>query len=107
VLLHTNLTFVTVAWCADLHYVQPDDIILHCASLSHGAGFHLLVAVARGAQSVLHASFQPPAVLEAVSRFGVTAIWLVPTQIRMLLDDGGLDRADLSSLQRSSMGARR
>ena len=104
VLTHANLTFVTVAWCADLYCLQPEDVVLHCAPLSHGAGFHLLVAAARGAQSVLHDSFQPPAVREAVGRYGVTATWLVPTQIRMLLDDGGLDRADRSSLRRVIYG---
>ena len=98
-LTHGNLTFVTVSWCADLRCLQPEDVVLHCAPLSHGAGFHALVAVARGAETVVHARFDPPAVFEAVARRRVTDIWLVPTQIRMLLDDEGLERADLSSLE--------
>lgn len=98
VLTHANLTFVTVGWCADLYGLQPEDVVLHCAPLSHGAGFHALVAVARGATNVVHARFRPAAFLEAVARHRVTTTWLVPTQIRMLLDEGG-DGADLSSLR--------
>ncbi len=98
-LTHGNLTFVTMAWCADLHCLQPEDVVLHCAPLSHGAGFHALASVARGAKSVILPRFDPPAVLEAMTRHRVTATWLVPTQIRMLLDEESLERADLSNLE--------
>lgn len=104
VLTHGNLTFVTVAWCADLHCLQPEDVVLHCAPLSHGAGFNALVAVARGAHNVVHARFEPPAVLDAIPRHGITATWLVPTQIRRLLDEDTLDHTDLSSLRRIVYG---
>jgi long-chain acyl-CoA synthetase len=104
ILTHGNLTFVTVAWCADLHCLQPEDVVLHCAPLSHAAGFHALVAVARGAHNVVHARFDPAAVLDAIARHGVTAAWLVPTQIRRLLDDDTLDHTDLSSLRRVIYG---
>jgi acyl-CoA synthetase (AMP-forming)/AMP-acid ligase II len=104
VLTHGNLTFVTVAWCADLYCLQPEDVVLHCAPLSHAAGFHALVAVARGAHNVLHARFDPAAVLDAIPGHGVTATWLVPTQIRRLLDSATLDRTDLSSLRRVIYG---
>ena len=98
VLTHANLTFVTVSWCADLYPLQPEDVVLHAAPLSHGAGFHALAAVARGAENVVLARSDPAAILEAVSRHRVTAAWLVPTQIRMLLDAPELASADLSSL---------
>jgi long-chain acyl-CoA synthetase len=97
-LTHGNLTFVTVSWCADLHPIQPEDVVLHCAPLSHGAGFHALVAVARGAENVVHARFDPAAVFDAIAHCRVTTTWLVPTQIRMLLDVGP-GGADLSSLK--------
>ncbi|WP_067068744.1 acyl-CoA synthetase [Carbonactinospora thermoautotrophica] len=98
ILTHANLRFAVVSWCADLHQVQPEDVVLHCAPLSHGAGFHALVAVARGACNVILERFSTGAVLETISRHRVTTTWLVPTQIRMLLDDPALDSADLSSL---------
>jgi acyl-CoA synthetase (AMP-forming)/AMP-acid ligase II len=98
-LTHGNLTFVAVSWCADLQCLQPEDVVLHCAPLSHGAGFHALVAIARGAKNVIHPRFDPAAVFEDISRHRVTSVWLVPTQIRLLLDDEGLGRAGLSSLE--------
>ena len=98
VLTHGNLTFVAVSWCADLFSIQPEDVVLHCAPLSHGAGFHALTAVARGAENVVSARSDPGEILAAIARHRVTAAWLVPTQIRMLLDHPDLDRADLSSL---------
>jgi acyl-CoA synthetase (AMP-forming)/AMP-acid ligase II len=72
--------------------------VLHCAPLSHGAGFHALTAVARGAENVVLARSDPGEILAAIARHRVTAAWLVPTQIRMLLDHPDLDGADLSSL---------
>lgn len=97
-LTHANLTFVAVSWCADLHWLQPEDVVLCCAPLSHGAGFHALAAVARGAENVVLRHADPATILQTITRHRVTATWLVPTQIRLLLDCPELDRADLSSL---------
>ncbi len=98
ILTHANLTFVVVSWCADLHQLQPEDVVLHCAPLSHGAGFHALVTVARAAHAVVHERFDPAEVLDAVATHRITSTWLVPTQIRMLLDHPLLEAADLSTL---------
>lgn len=97
-LTHGNLTFVVVGWCADFHQLQPEDVVLHCAPLSHGAGFHALACVARGTHAVVHEHFDTEAVLEAIEAHRITTTWLVPTQIRMLLDDERLGASDLSSL---------
>ena len=98
VLTHGILTFAAVSWCADLYSIQPEDVVLHCAPLSHGAGFHALTAVARGAENVVLPRSDPGEILAAIARHRVTATWLVPTQIRMLLDHPDLDGTDLSSL---------
>ena len=50
------------------------------------------------ARNVVHDRFSTGAVLDAINRHRVTTTWLVPTQIRMLLDDPSLDSTDLSSL---------
>ena len=31
--------FATLGWCADLMHLEPEDVGLHAAPLSHGAGF--------------------------------------------------------------------
>ncbi|WP_154676223.1 acyl-CoA synthetase [Amycolatopsis benzoatilytica] len=99
VLTHRNLAFVVVSWCADLYQMQPEDVVLHCAPLSHGAGFHALVGLARGAENIVHGKWDPAVFSADVQRRGVTVSWLVPTQIRMLLDSPALAGADLSSLK--------
>jgi long-chain acyl-CoA synthetase len=97
-LTHGNLTYVVLGWCADLHCVQPEDVVLHCAPLSHGAGFLALTAVARGAESVVLPRFEAAAALRAIEAHRVTATWMVPTQIRLILDEPTLAERDLSSL---------
>ena len=99
VITHRNLLFVVVSWCADLYCLRPGDVVLHCAPLSHGAGFHALTAIARGAQNLVHDRFDPDLVIDDIARYQVTASWLVPTQVRMLLDSPALARADLASLR--------
>jgi acyl-CoA synthetase (AMP-forming)/AMP-acid ligase II len=99
VITHRNLVFVVVSWCADLYCLRAADVVLHCAPLSHGAGFHALTAVARGAQNLVHDRFDPDQVFGDIARYRVTTSWLVPTQVRMLLDSPALARADLKSVR--------
>jgi long-chain acyl-CoA synthetase len=103
-LSHAVLGFVTVSWLADLTPLDEGDVTLHAAPLSHGAGFHALAAVARGAHQVISdtASFDPAAVLDVIRRYGVTNTWMVPTQIVMLTEaaeKAGITGADLPSLR--------
>ncbi|MGH3181835.1 MAG: AMP-binding protein, partial [Streptosporangiaceae bacterium] len=100
-LTHGNLTFVTVAWVADLMPLQPEDVGLHAAPLTHGAGFHALALTMKGANQVLlrpH-QFDPANFCATVQRQRVTNAWLVPTQIKMLLNYEELEKWDLSSLR--------
>ena len=87
-LTHGNLSFVTASWLADLTPMNEADVTLHVAPLSHGAGFHALAAIARGARQVIpwSAHFEPDAILELLARERVTNTWMVPTQIVMLID---------------------
>jgi acyl-CoA synthetase (AMP-forming)/AMP-acid ligase II len=100
-LTHRNLTFVSVAWVADLMPLQPEDVGLHAAPLTHGAGFHALALTMKGATQVLlrpH-QFDPANFCATVQRHRVTNAWLVPTQIKMLLNYEELEKWDLSSLR--------
>jgi long-chain acyl-CoA synthetase len=97
VLSHANLTAMIVAWCADLHTVSPEDVVLHCAPLSHAAGFYAVTALARGASSIIHRRFDAGAVLREIALQRVTATWMVPTQLRLTMDVLDAD-SDLSSL---------
>ena len=100
-LTHGVLTFVSVGWVADLTPLGPDDVGLHAAPLSHGAGFHALALTMKGATQVLlrPPRFDPENFCATVQRHRVTNTWLVPTQIKMLLNYEGLGKWDLSSLK--------
>ncbi|MBB4689595.1 long-chain acyl-CoA synthetase [Amycolatopsis jiangsuensis] len=93
-LTHGGLAFIVASWLADLTPMDEHDVTLHAAPLSHGAGFHALAAVARGAHQVIPTAewFDPREILELMRRTRVTNTWLVPTQITMLSDY--LDGAD-------------
>jgi acyl-CoA synthetase (AMP-forming)/AMP-acid ligase II len=100
-LTHGVLTFVSVAWVADLMPLQPEDVGLHAAPLTHGAGFHALALTMKGATQVLlrPPHFDPENFCATVERQRVTNAWLVPTQIKMLLNYQELEKWDLSSLR--------
>lgn len=69
--------------------------------LTHGSGLCLLPIVARGATNIIleSKSFNPELVLEAIEKHKVTIIpFMVPTQIKMLLDVD-TTKYDLSSLK--------
>jgi acyl-CoA synthetase (AMP-forming)/AMP-acid ligase II len=99
-LSHDTLTFVTVSWLADLTPLDENDVTLHAAPLSHGAGFHALAATARAAHQVIPdtPSFEPLRILGLIRTYGVTNTWMVPTQIVMLTETAPPD-PDLPSLQ--------
>jgi acyl-CoA synthetase (AMP-forming)/AMP-acid ligase II len=95
------LTFVSVGWVADLMPLEPEDVGLHAAPLTHGAGFHALALTMKGATQVVlrPPRFDPENFCATVQRHQVTNAWLVPTQIKMLLNYEGLEKWDLSSLK--------
>ncbi len=100
-LTHGTLSFMAVGWVADLMPLEPEDVGLHAAPLTHGAGFHAIALTLKGAQQVLpdpH-SFDPENFCATVEKHRVTNTWLVPTQIKILLNYGDLEKWDLSSLK--------
>ena len=100
-LSHGILGFVTASWLADITPMDERDVTLHAAPLSHGAGFHALAAIARGAHQVIpeQKSFDAGGVLGLMAETKVTNTWLVPTQIVMLLDALKGQAPDLPSLR--------
>jgi acyl-CoA synthetase (AMP-forming)/AMP-acid ligase II len=100
-LTHGNLSFMAVGWVADLMPLDFQDIGLHAAPLSHGAGFHAIALVLKGATQVIPSphNFRPESFCETVQRFRITNTWLVPTQIKLLLNYPELEKWDLSSLK--------
>jgi acyl-CoA synthetase (AMP-forming)/AMP-acid ligase II len=101
-LTHRSLTKMLMNYLADVHNIQPGDVVLHAAPMSHGSGLVALPAVARGAANVAaeSKSFDPKALFEQIQRQRVSHVaFMAPTQIIAMLDDFVPGEFDLSSLQ--------
>jgi acyl-CoA synthetase (AMP-forming)/AMP-acid ligase II len=100
-LTHANLTFMSVGWVADLMRLESGDVGLHAAPLTHGAGFHsLALALKACTQVILKSSkFEVEQFCAAVEKYRISNTWLVPTQIKLLLNYQDLEKWDLSSLK--------
>lgn len=104
---HRMVKCVIMNYLADLYNIQPGEVVLHCAPLSHGSGIVALPAIARGAVNAITeaASFEIDSLLATVERLKVSHIaFMAPTQIVKLLEDYQPGKHDISSLQAISYG---
>ena len=102
VLTHGQMAFVVTNHLADLVPGTTErDCSIAVAPLSHGAGIHALVNVARGAATVLMPGekLDPEAFWQAVQRHRVSNLFTVPTIVKMLVEHPAVDRYDHSSLR--------
>ncbi|MDM0108377.1 acyl-CoA synthetase [Variovorax sp. J22R24] len=101
-LTHGQMAFVVTNHLADLiPGIGEDDRSIAVAPLSHGAGIHALLNVARGAATVLLPSdrLEPEVFWQLVEEHRVTNVFTVPTIVKMLVEDAAVDRYDHSSLR--------
>ena len=104
---HRMVRAVVMNYLADLHNIQPGEVVLHAAPMSHGSGIVALPAIARGAVNVIldAPSFEPRALFETIERLQVSHIaFLAPTQIIKMLGDFKPGAFDLSSLTAITYG---
>ncbi len=102
VLTHGQMAFVVANHLADLlPGLRETDRSLVLAPLSHGAGVHALMHVARGAASVLLPgdSLDPEAAFEAIERHRIGNCFTVPTILKRLAEDPAAARHDHTSLK--------
>ena len=104
-LSHTNLVLNGLL----LHAVCPMNasaISLHSLPLFHLAGLSFLFrAVMQGCRMIIHPSFVPKAVLNAIDRQKVSHLVLVPTMLQMLADSPEVAGCDTSSVVVVGYGA--
>lgn len=102
VLTHDQMQFVVTSHLCDL---MPDlrstDGTLVVAPLSHGAGIHVTMHVARGARIVLlpDRSLDPPAAWSLVESEQISTIFTVPTILARLTQHDAVAHYDRSSLR--------
>lgn len=102
VLTHGQMTFVVTNHLADLiPGTTEHDRSIAVAPLSHGAGIHALLNVARGAATVLPESdkVDPEEIWQLVARHRVSNAFTVPTLVKMLVEHPAVDKYDHSSLR--------
>ena len=102
VLTHGQLAFVVTNHLADLiPGTTENDCSIAVAPLSHGAGIHALLNVARGAATVLQPSdrLEPRTFWTLVERHRVSNLFTVPTIVKMLVEDPSVDEFDHRSLR--------
>lgn len=101
-LTHGQMTFVVTNHLADLiPGTTENDVSIAVAPLSHGAGIHALLNVARGAATVLPKSDRLDAdeFWRLVEQHRVSNLFTVPTIVKMLVEDPAVDRYDHGSLR--------
>ena len=102
ILTHGQMGFVVTNHLCDLMPgTTACDASLVVAPLSHGAGIHQLVQVARAVKTVLPAGdrLDPPEVWSLVERWRITNMFTVPTIVKLLTEHSSVDAYDHSSLR--------
>ncbi|CAN5304610.1 acyl-CoA synthetase [soil metagenome] len=102
VLTHGQMAFVVTNHLAELiPGTDERDCSIAVAPLSHGAGIHALLNVARGAATVLPPGdrLDPETIWRLVERHRVSNLFTVPTIVKMLVEHPAVDEYDHSSLR--------
>ena len=102
ILTHGQMGFVVANHLADLiPGTDERDVSLAVAPLSHGAGIHALLNVARGAATVLlpGEKLDPAVAWLLVERHRVSNLFTVPTIVKLLVEHPAVDQHDHSSLR--------
>ncbi|MCY4310394.1 MAG: AMP-binding protein, partial [Rhodospirillaceae bacterium] len=100
-LSHRNLVSCTMNYFADVDAIEPQDCIVHCAPVSHGAGCYGIPHVARGAAQVFPESggFDPREMIELLRHWKGATFFFAPTMVVRLLNHPDLAKADMSNLK--------
>ncbi len=97
---HGNLAWKNFAHVAELG-VTEEDVGLACGPLYHVGALDLVTTtmIAVGAPTVVHRTFDAARVVADIERHGVTVVWMAPAMLRAVLDEPGVDAADLASVR--------
>ena len=99
---HRMIRVVVMNYLADVYNIQPGEVVIHAAPMSHGSGIVALPAVARAATNLVltSRSFEPRVLFATIERTRASHIaFLAPTQIVKMLEEYRSGDFDLSSLR--------
>jgi acyl-CoA synthetase (AMP-forming)/AMP-acid ligase II len=86
-------------WFVRLPQIDRDTVLAHAAPISHAAGYLFLPVWFAGGTNLLLRSFDARAVLEMISRYSVSHMFLAPSMVALLAADSTASGRDYSKLQ--------
>lgn len=102
----SHRALVHTTWLTATGWEWPERIrFLACTPMSHGVGAMVGPVLLRGGTVVIVNGFDPERLLATIEAERITATFLVPTMLYMMLDLPGAGRYDLTSLKTVIYGA--
>lgn len=96
---HRNQLWVTRSIQLEACRFSEEDVLLSCLPLMHAPLILIVASFMNGAKHVILPSFNAKAVLETIEREKVSAVFMVPTVIYMLLEYPELKKYNLSTVK--------
>jgi long-chain acyl-CoA synthetase len=106
-LSHGNLLAMTLAYYADIDYLDERDALLHLAATSHASGLFGLSFIARAANNVLPESggFEAQELVTLINHYDRLSFFMPPTLLRRLDRYPELAQADMRRVKAVLLGA--
>lgn len=106
-LSHGNLFAMTVAYYADIDFLNETDALLHLAATSHASGLFGLSFVAKAANNILPASggFDPDELAALINSYENLTFFIPPTVLRRIENYPVIATANLNNLKTVLLGA--
>ncbi|MDP6623614.1 MAG: AMP-binding protein [Alphaproteobacteria bacterium] len=101
---HRSMVFNALITLAEWQW--PREIrLLTATPITHAAGAMIVPVMLRGGTTVMLPGFEPEGFLAALAEHRITATFLVPTMVYVLLDHPALKQTDISNLEMIIYGA--
>ncbi len=97
---HANLAWKNLAHIVEFGFTRSD-LGLACGPLYHVGALDLTTTslIAAGATTIIHRSFDAPAVVNELERSRVTTVWLAPAMVNAIMALPDIEQRDLSSVR--------
>lgn len=89
-LSHRNLLAMSWIYFADIEHVEPGDVKLHAAPLSHASGLYGLPHLFAGGHQVILPGFEPELIFEHLEARQRVTLFAAPTMIIRMLQSPGV-----------------
>ena len=97
---HANLAWKNLAHIIEFGFTSSD-LGLACGPLYHVGALDLTTTslIVAGATTIIHRSFEAPAVVDELERSRATTVWLAPAMVNAIMALPDIEQRDLSSVR--------